>query len=167
MKRLAVSLFFIAVCSHAFCDEGQKNIKSVTPAVTAQCPAPADVESHHLHGLWQVKLYDGPLHEDSRQPIHRQPQRLGTLLLESHAEHRGSLRGTFKLQGETTTHWLSGDVDEGELIFDESEDGEKISAIWVAYPTATGCGSEWRGNRRLAESDALQTLVLIKVPSWQ
>lgn len=167
MKRLVASLFFVAAWSHPISGEAQKTTESALPAVKATCLAPADVESHHLHGLWQVRLYDGPLPDDSRQPVTRPPQQQGTLLFERHPEHAESLRGTFKLKETQAPHWLSGDLDEGELILDESDDGRRISAVWVAYPTANGCGRELRGNRRLADDDRLQTLVLIRAPGWQ
>lgn len=140
--------------------------KDPSTAIVAACLSPGDVDSQHLHGLWQVRLFDGPLPDDTRQPVIRPPSQQGTLLFERHPEHAESLRGTLKLKDTATIRWLSGDLDEGELILDESDDGHRIAAVWVAYPTASGCGRELRGNRRSAEDDRLQTLVLTRAAGW-
>lgn len=167
MKRLAHALFLVAALAFDESATAQKDPKYSTPSVTAACLPPAQVDSPHLHGLWQVRLYDGPLPADARSPVTAAPVAQGTLLFERHPEHDDSLRGTLKLKDESSVHWLSGDLDEGELILDESDDGRRISAVWVAYPTAPGCGRELRGNRRLADDDRLQTLVLTRAPGWQ
>lgn len=167
MKRLAHALFLVAALAFNESAKAQKDLKDSTPSVNAACLSPAQVDSQHLYGLWQVRLYDGPLPADARTPVTATPLLQGTLLFERHPEHDDSLRGTLKLKGESAVHWLSGDLDEGELILDESDDGHRISAVWVAYPTAPGCGRELRGNRRLADDDRLQTLVLTRAPGWQ
>jgi len=167
MKHLYGLIFSIAMIFNASCAEVQKIIPPTSGVSELHCTALADLETRHLLGLWRVSLYNGPLPEDTRQPVQGTPQQIGTLLFESHPDHSESLRGTFKLQGEKATHWLSGDLDEGELILDESEDGQRISAIWVAHPTAAGCGRELRGNRRLVDADALQTLVMTRIQNWR
>lgn len=166
MKFLFAILFFIA--SGSFCTSGnaQDVAKSKGPDPETPCLKQADVQSHHLHGLWLVRLYEGPLPDDTRQAVSRSPKQQGTLLFERHPEHAESLRGTFKIRGAQGTSWLSGDLEDGELILDESEDGQRISAVWVAYPTPNGCGKELRGNRRLADDDRLSTLVLTRATTW-
>ena len=166
MNRLAIALFFAALSAFQTSGYAQNIAQNSPPSVKATCLGPAQVDTHHLHGLWQVRLYDGPLPDDSRTPVSRTPTQEGTLLFERHPEHADSLRGTLKLKDGPGTLWLSGDLDEGELILDESDDGRRITAVWVAYPTAAGCGRELRGNRRMADDDRLQTLVLTRSASW-
>ena len=167
MKPLYGLIFSVALLLNPSIGKAQKNTNPPISNTDIPCVAPADLETRHLIGLWRVSLYNEPLPDDSRKPVDLHPQHIGTLLFESHPEHSESVRGTFKLQGEHTTHWLSGDLDEGELILDESEDGQRISAIWVAHPTVAGCGREWRGNRRLVDTDGLQTMVLTRIQNWR
>lgn len=115
----------------------------------APCLLPKEVESKHLIGTWRVT-----------QPQH--PESSAVLTLEPHPEHEDSLRGTLRAsQGEQTlTVWLVGDIDEGELVMDESLDGRRISAIWVAQPVAESCGRLLKGERRAAEDDQTETLLM-------
>jgi hypothetical protein len=167
MNRVCHRLISIAASICCTCAFAQNISKNDETSSQATCLSAADFESQHVHGVWQVRFYDGPLPSDTRQPVNRPPVLEGTLLFEPHAEHAESLRGTFKLRGASATRWMSGDVEQGELILDESDDGQRISAIWVAYPAAGACGREWRGNRRMADDDTLQTLVLTRAGSWR
>lgn len=191
--RVARSIVLIAPMCYLMSGEAQNNIKNSTPTppvplapstvspatptaeVKAACLLPKDVTTAHLYGLWQVAFYDGPLPDDTARAVRQTPRRQATVQFERHPEHDDSLRGTLRDAPAADTHiaphsvplLLSGDLDEGELILDESQDGRRISAVWVAYPTAAGCGRELRGNRRQADSDALETLILTRVPGWR
>lgn len=163
----------------AAAQKGHQNVPSKsaitapTPVSTVACPAPLDVPTAMLYGLWRVSFFDGPLPTDTRLPPGKTATHEATVLFERHPEHEDSLRGAMKSTGTgaatqpTQVVWLSGDLEEGELIMDESEDGERISAVWVAYPTLTGCGKELRGNRRQSDNDRIQTLILTKAAGWQ
>lgn len=123
-----------------------------TPALTpapAPCLLPKEVESKHLIGTWRIT-----------QPQH--PETSALLTLERHPEHEDSLRGTLRpSQGDQTlTVWLVGDIDEGELVMDESLDGRTISAIWVVQPVAESCGRLLKGERRAADDERTETLVM-------
>jgi hypothetical protein len=121
--------------------------------------------------LWQVDFYDGPLPADGRAAVPHAVTARTTILFERHPEHADSLRAAMKPIASAPTPvgtvWLSGDLEDGELILDESDDGQHISAVWVAHPAANGCGKVFRGNRRLADSDALQTFTMTKTPGWR
>lgn len=144
-----------------------------TAVVTAACPAPLEVGTAHMYGLWQVSFSDGPLPPHSQADTSSKDSARTTILFERHPEHTDSLRAAMKpiVSGNaspaTGTVWLSGDLEDGELILDESADGVRISAVWVAHPTRTGCGKVFQGNRRLADSDALQTFTMTKAPGWR
>lgn len=124
------------------------NTPALTPApAPAPCLLPKEVESKHLIGTWRVT-----------QPEH--PESSAVLTLEPHPEHEDSLRGTLRSsQGEQTlTVWLVGDIEDGELVMDESLDGRTISAIWVVQPVAESCGRLLKGERRAAEDDQIEAL---------
>ena len=146
---------------------------SPTTVVTAACPAPLEVGTAHVYGLWQVSFFDGPLPPHNQADAPNKDSARTTILFERHPEHTDSLRGAMKpiVSGNaspaTGTVWLSGDLEDGELILDESADGVRISAVWVAHPTRNGCGKVFQGNRRLADSDVLQTFTMTKAPGWR
>lgn len=148
---------------------------ATAPALSqgAACPSPGSVTTTHLYGLWQVTFFDGPLPTDRQAESSRAAAARATVLFERHPEHADSLRGAMKApamasgDGRNQVIWLSGDLDEGELILDESDNGQRISAVWVAHPAVDGCGKVFRGNRRLADTDVLQTFIMTKTPGWR
>lgn len=126
---------------------------------------PEEMQSADLVGLWHVRLEaesPGPPPQQSRG---EEPMPEGLVWLQPHAEHADSLFGAFKRRGSTQTHWLAGDIDEGELILDESDDGQRIFAVWVARPTPGSCGGELRGQRRLTTEPRTQRLLLTRLPT--
>lgn len=132
-----------------------------------------DVSTAHLYGLWQVSFHDGPLPPSHQTDAPQSASARTTILFERHPEHTDSVRGAMKpIVGPTAspatgTVWLSGDLEDGELILDESADGQRISAVWVAHPTRNGCGTVFQGNRRLTDNDRLQTFTMTKTPGWR
>lgn len=185
MSTLLKSLILIA-CFLSFESAKAQNIfKNDAPAAAAAspsgapastspaCPAPLEVSTLHLYGLWQVSFHDGPLPAEGQADATRHVTARTTILFERHPEHADSLRGAMKPLADihspapTGTVWLSGDLEDGELILDESDNGQRISAVWVAHPTVNGCGKVFKGNRRLADSDTLQTFTMTKTPGWR
>lgn len=114
---------------------------------SAVCVAPKDLQALHLYGLWRAEFDDGER---------------SSVLFERHPEHADSLRGAVNRQGVQSR--LAGDVDEGELLLDESDDGQRISAVWVAQALPATCGREFRGERR--SGDRARRFVLRRVPGW-
>jgi hypothetical protein len=168
----------IALSTLSASAEDQKSSKlpsATAPAGNpiAACPSPGNVTTTHLYGLWQVTFFDGPLPADQQAESSRTAAARATVLFERHPEHADSLRGAMKApamasgDGRNQVIWLSGDLDEGELILDESDNGQRISAVWVAHPAVDGCGKVFRGNRRLADTDVLQTFIMTKTPGWR
>lgn len=119
------------------------------PAATPACPSTEDLESKHLLGTWRVT-----------QPQH--PEVSALLEFEPHPEHEDSLRGVLRpSQGEVSlTVLLVGDIDDGELVMDESLDSQHISAIWTVRPVPDSCGRKWEGERRAAGEDSTEALVM-------
>ncbi len=85
------------------------------------------MQQRHLLGQWQAEL--------GGQSV--------ALRLGPHPELRDSVRGTLQRSGRTVQ--VVGDVDDGQLTLEESEDGKRISATWLGEVTEGRCGKEIRG----------------------
>ena len=122
MTRIA-TLFLIAASAFSASVWAQKS--SQTEHVP--CPAAADMQQRHLLGQWQAEL--------GGQSV--------ALRLRPHPELRDSVRGTLQRSGRTVQ--VVGDVDDGQLTLEESEDGKRISATWVGEVVEGSCAREIRG----------------------
>jgi len=124
------------------------------PQATTACPAPADIQPAHLWGLWRVR-FEGTDAGAAES----------TVLFERHPSSAGSVRGAINRGG--TQSLLAGDVEDGELLLDESDDGQRISAVWVAQAAPGACGREFAGTWRRAGDELRRAFVLRKLPGWQ
>lgn len=179
LPRPAALILAIALNPIGTCVMAQNHIKTAPPTVA--CPSPQEVAPLHVYGLWQAELY-AALPTDLTQPPTTAPSSRGTLQLERHPEHPDSLSGRLSLhagaknQGTRapmgtaapdSTAWVAGDLEDGELIMDESDDGKRIAAVWVGVVVGPSCGQEIRGTRRLAGEDQGQAFILKKQPGWR
>ncbi len=138
---------------------------------TVACASSEKTTSAHLYGRWNIDFYAHSLTADGQpvpgQPLHSQ----ATLVFEKHPEHADSLIGTLHLTDASTrathTAQVSGDLEDSELILDESDDGTRISAVWVGRVTLGGCGKRLHGTRRLAGEEGGLSFILTKTPGWQ
>lgn len=123
------------------------------PAASASpaCPAPGQMEARHLFGLWRVDV------EGEQQPF--------TVLFEKHPETDDRVYGGINRQGRQSL--LAGDVDDGVLALDESDDGLQISAVWSGNVVAGSCGKEIRGTWTNLKTDKESGFVLRKAPGWR
>ncbi len=122
------------------------------PAATAAaCPAASEMKAANLYGLWRADFGTG------------QPG--ATILFERHPDMGGSVRGGVNRDG--VKGLLAGDVHEGELSLDESDDGIKIAAYWSGNVTENSCGKEITGTWTRTSDDKSLNFVLRKVPGWQ
>ena len=170
-----VALILMAMSAFTASAETSKSAeKAALTATPTECPAPAELESRHLYGQWQAEFFDVPPPADMQSLPGKEASGRATARFERHPEHADSLRGELKAMlpaGKTTrpdqTAWLAGDVEDGELILDESVDGEQISAIWVGNALPGSCGKDIRGTRRLAGEDDGTLFILRKMPGWK
>lgn len=133
---------------------------------TAAVPcAPIDhLPPARLSGLWQLSLWPDTGAETS-------PASTGALLLETHPEFAGSVRGELKRSapGNDRTAVVSGDVVDGEFHLEESADGRTMDAVWSGTPL--DCGLTIRGTRRPAEGrltdEPVLNFLLKKAPGWR
>ena len=90
------------------------------------------MDHRHLQGPWRAE-FEG------------RPQ--AVLRLGPHPELAESVRGTVqRVNGHATaTAQVVGDVDDGALTLEESENGTNISATWTGQVVEGSCGKEIRG----------------------
>ncbi len=114
----------------------------------------------HLQGLWQAHLQDSAAAST--------PPTTATLRLGPHPELAHSVRGT--VQRGDATALVSGDVDEGDLTLEESNNGTNISATWTGRVVDGSCGKEIRGTwNNATPNPTMQSapFVLRKQAAWQ
>jgi len=130
------------------------------------CPAPDAVMPLHLYGEWSLELWkDGdPASGQSTEPAWR-----GRVLFERHPEFEGNVRGQVWTRDVATPALVAGDVTDGELVLDESSDGQRIDAVWVGVPQ--DCARRFEGTRRPADhrsaDEPLMRFRLQKTSGWR
>lgn len=178
LKRAVTFFVFSAVLTWgtqtATAETSKSHPHAISSGTAVECSTPGELESKHLYGQWQADFFDAPPSEDLRSDPKSPPQSQGSIRFERHPEHADSLRGelkrmprTDKTAQESESAWLAGDVEDGELILDESADGQQISAIWVGQALPGSCGKEIRGTRRNAGEDSGGLFILRKTPGWK
>lgn len=101
---------------------------SLHAAAAPACPADAGPAQAHLHGAWHASIEGLPA---------------SLVQLGPHPEYAGSVRGHIERDGRRIH--VAGDVVNGELTLEESENGTNISAAWVGDVVPASCGREFRG----------------------
>jgi hypothetical protein len=114
-------------------------------ARAAACPSAADVAQAHLLGEWQAQ-FEGAA-----------PQ---SVTLGKHAEFAETVRGFIEREGRRIA--VAGDVDDGDLTLEESEDGVRISAVWLGEVVEGSCGREIRGTWKAESATDERKFVLKK-----
>jgi len=114
-------------------------------ALARGCPKAVDVTHENLPGLWRAQFEGLP--------------QGATLLLERHPEYKG-VRGAINRNGERAR--LSGEMERGEFLLEESVNGTDISATWEGTVAEGSCGREVRGTWRLESDKVLRPFVLRK-----
>lgn len=101
-----------------------------------------DMDAEKLYGLWEIRLW-------SPNGSPEAPTARGAMLLARHPQYPDSVRGELRLmssEGGEERALVAGDVDGAVFQLDESDDGQRISAIWEGQPQP--CGHTIRGQRR-------------------
>jgi hypothetical protein len=142
--KISNALALIALCTVFTGAAAQNNPK---PTALATCPADAqDLPMEALYGQWAAR-FDG-LPTDF------------VVQLDKHPDYAG-VKGTIT-RGAATAQ-LAGDIDdEGQLTIDESQDGLRISGIWLGALEAGSCGKTFSGTWRNAIDDSMHPFVLNK-----
>jgi hypothetical protein len=114
------------------------------------CPSPQEMTEQHLFGQWRAELEGG---ESATLRLHKNPELAQSVAGEV---QRGSARAQ-----------LAGDVDEGEFLVEESQDGKRISAVWSGKVVEGSCGKEIKGTWTDHRDERTRSFVLRKTPGWQ
>lgn len=124
---------------------------SSNKSISQNCPTSADISPAHLYGTWLADLDDQAA--------------AATLVVGKHPEMTGSVSGTVTRNGLATQ--MAGDVDDGELTLEESQDGQHISATWLGTVVEGSCGKEIKGTWQAEGSPAAHTFILRKKAGWE
>lgn len=146
----AVTITLLLIATWAVPIRAKAQNRPEIPAAD-NCPTPAAVEPIHLYGLWQAEFGN--------------PGQSAWVRLGRHPEWRDSVRGEVDRAGVKTL--LAGDVEQGELVLDESHDGQLIAATWFGQVAAHSCGKEIQGTWTDSINNISTTFVLRKQPGWQ
>ena len=144
----SIALFVATAWAIPIKASAQSDLK--IPAVS-NCPTPAEIQPLHLYGLWQAEF--GNLRQSAWVRLGRHP------------EWPGNVRGEVDRAGVKTL--VAGDVDQGELMLDESHDGQLIAATWFGQVAAHSCGKEIQGTWTDTLNNISTSFVLRKQPGWQ
>lgn len=99
------------------------------------CLSAPDITTAHFPGPWSVTLAATPGQKPERSLLQLQP----------HPVYSDSLKG--ELQRGTQTLQVVADWEDDTLTFEESADGERISATWQARLVQGQCGRVFEGVR--------------------
>lgn len=114
-------------------------------AAASSCPASEDMSRADLIGTWQAQIDGHPA-----TVVHIGP----------HPESSGSVRGHLERAGRRIE--IAGDVGDGELTLEESENGSTISAAWLGDVVEGSCAREIRGAWKAEGAAAERGFVLKK-----
>ncbi|HMN93921.1 MAG TPA: hypothetical protein PKC60_11900 [Hydrogenophaga sp.] len=133
--------------------------------VPSACPGPDAVRPVHLYGEWSLTWWP----DADPSPDAVSTPRTGRVRFERHPEFEGNVRGQVWWRTEAAPALLAGDVTDGELLLDESTDGQRIDAVWVGTPL--DCARRFEGTRRAADGALSDPPVLRfrlqKTPGWR
>jgi hypothetical protein len=145
--QLRFTIILIAACSVWMPARGQNLPQSDEKKALQACPATKDLINTDLFGTWVLELQNpaGAL--------------IATrLVMQRNPEFAESLAGAFELSGQR--HEVFGDIEDGALDLEESNNGKDIIAIWKGQVSVGSCGQAITGTRRLVATQAEQRFVL-------
>jgi hypothetical protein len=146
-----IAIFFVALYACPTWSAGQTDPLFQPEATKTACPTPAQVTPLFLYGLWRAE-FDGQAQG-------------ATVLFEKHTELADSVAGGVNRDGVKTL--LAGDIDEGAVTLEESDNGQNISATWTGEVVDGSCGKEIRGEWRGAAGEPALRFVLRKRSGWE
>jgi hypothetical protein len=145
--QLRFTIIFIALGAVLMPARGQNLPQNDAKTAVSTCPAAKDLINTDLFGAWVLEL---------QSPA-------GTslamrLVMQRNPEFSESLAGSFELSGQR--HEVFGDIEEGALELEESNNGKDIIALWTGRVQEGSCGQAIVGKRRLTSLGQEQSFVL-------
>jgi hypothetical protein len=158
------AIILIAGCAILHWTNAQNVIKNTpaapTPAAPATsaaegkaCPDTRDVQARDLYGNWTLEI--------SSTSGASKPQ-IGRVELEKNPEYADSVSGWLWLADRKI--FVAGDIDDGVFSLEESDDGQRISAVWDGQMAQGSCGKAITGTRRVGEVET--RFVLRRAGGW-
>jgi hypothetical protein len=158
-RRIAVfaALFASLSIANFVADTAESIPKDHDPVAGSafkRCHDGKSLTQDHLQGEWQVLWDDArPAGQAQSQASNKSPSQTlnqtqtqpEPLKFSPNAEHPDSLMGELAQGGRKVL--LAGDFEDGQLVLEESLDGQRISATWTAQVKAGSCGTAFVGTR--------------------
>lgn len=144
MKKALLLTLAAGLWAPAFAQDTPKSVAGST------CPSPQSFQPTHLYGSWRIELTANG--------------QTGRLTLRQHPEFTESLRG--ELSYGSTKSIASGDLEEGELNLDESNDRISMTATWTGKLVPSSCGKEIRGEWHDLTKDTRSPFILRRESGW-
>jgi hypothetical protein len=141
------TIILIALCAVFLNARGQNEPKNNLKNDASTCPAPKDLVNTDLFGAWVLELQSAAGAAVSTR-----------LTMERNPEFAESLAGHF-LQG-SVRHDVFGDIEDGVLDLEETNNGKDIFAVWKGSVSEGSCGKAITGTRRNVVTQAEQRFVL-------
>ncbi len=152
-----LTLIFIALCATFMSAIGQNSSKNTAPSAAPICPGAKELANTDFFGAWVLELQSGTGGSGGTAGAMGVTQTT-RLTFERNPEFAESLAGHF-LQG-SLRHEVFGDIEEGSLDLEESNNGKDIIALWTGRVQVGSCGKAITGTRRLVDMQAEQRFVL-------
>jgi hypothetical protein len=150
--RFQKTIIFIALCAGLMPAIAQNSLKiEVQQASNQRCLAAKELLNTDLFGAWSLLLEGAGRSSVTRLQMLRNP------------EFAESLAASFML-GEKKFE-LFGDIEEGALDLEETNNGKDITAIWKGRVVEGSCGQTIVGTRRNVADNAEQSFVMRR-PGW-
>jgi hypothetical protein len=144
---LRVTIILIAACALWTTARGQNEPQKSISNASPTCPAAQELINTDFFGAWVLELQSSAAVSQTTR-----------LIMQRNPEFAESLAGHY-LQG-SVRHEVFGDVEDGALDLEESNNGKDIIAVWKGRVSEGSCGQAITGTRRVIATQAEQRFVL-------
>jgi hypothetical protein len=141
------TIILIALCAVFLPAIGQNSSQNSLKNAAPACPATKDLINTDFFGAWVLELQSASGASVSTR-----------LTMERNPEFAESLAGHY-LQS-SVRHDVYGDIEDGALDLEETNNGKDIIAIWKGRISEGSCGKAITGTRRNVTTQAEQRFVL-------
>jgi hypothetical protein len=145
------TLILIALCAVFMPASGQNDLKNDTKNASVACPIAKDLANTDFFGTWVLELQASTSSASASVTTTQ-------LTMQRNPEFAESLAGHFLLG--SVRHEVFGDIEDGALDLEESNNGKDIFAIWKGRVREGSCGQAITGTRRLTATPSEQSFVL-------
>jgi hypothetical protein len=146
-QQTFIALFFIAYSAYGICAITTIDAQSSQNATRIEsgpnrCPDAIDVDAADMTGRWHA-IFGGAGNGSNAGKTANDPSNDALIELGPHPDYQGSLRGSVT-RGNSTSP-VAGDIEDGELLLEESANGKNITATWTGRVLESSCGQTIEG----------------------